>query len=116
MSEPYDPTHPYVQQLWRPQVPSPYATHQDLAPLHGKIGALEQGQQSIISTYAHLRGEMMHGFDEVKAAIRASAEAQTQEQRGSLNLSMREFGIIAIALLMAGAFLGRAGLDNLFGG
>lgn len=108
---------PYQQpHLWRPQVPSPYATHQDLAPLHGKIGALEQGQQQILSTYAHLRGEMMHGFDELKATIRATAESQTQEQRGQVNLSMRELVIIAVALVMAGAFLGRAGLDNLLGG
>lgn len=111
-----DSSDPYQQGLWRPHAPSPYATHQDLAPLHTKIGALEQGQQQILSTYAHLRGEMMHGFDELKATIRATAEAQKQETSGQVNLTMRELVIIAVALVMAGAFLGRAGLDNLLGG
>ena len=106
MSDEYNPP-PWQQQqgMWRPHVPTPYVTHQDLAPMHSKIGSLEQGQQSVLQAYGHLRGEMLHGFDEIKAIIKEQRPAEPQN--GEIRLSTRELVIIAIALVIAGAFLGR---------
>lgn len=73
--------------------------------MHQKIGSLEQGQQSVLQAYGHLRGEMLHGFDEIKAIIKEQRPAETQN--GEIRLSTRELVIIAIALVLAGAFLGR---------
>jgi len=73
--------------------------------MHQKIGSLEQGQQSVLQAYGHLRGEMLHGFDEIKAIIKEQRPAEPQN--GEIRLSTRELVIIAIALVLAGAFLGR---------
>ena len=102
----HEHTPPWQQQgMWRPHVPTPYVTHQDLAPMHSKIGSLEQGQQSVLQAYGHLRGEMLHGFDEIKAIMKEQRPAEPQN--GEIRLSTRELVIIAIALVLAGAFLGR---------
>lgn len=96
---------PWQQQgMWRPHVPTPYVTHQDLAPMHSKIGSLEQGQQSVLQAYGHLRGEMLHGFDEIKAIMK---ESRPETPKGEVSLTVRELVIIAIALVIAGGFLGR---------
>lgn len=73
--------------------------------MHSKIGSLEQGQQSVLQAYGHLRGEMLHGFDEIKAIMKEQRPAEPQN--GEIRLSTRELVIIAIALVIAGAFLGR---------
>lgn len=113
MAEPHDTQYPYQQGMWRPHVPTPYVTHQDLAPMHSKIGSLEQGQQSVLQAYGHLRGEMLHGFDEVKQIIK---ETRSPEQaKGEVSLTMRELVIIAAALVIAGGFLGRVA-PQLLGG
>lgn len=99
--------------LWRPPVPpSPYVTHQDMAPVHSRMGALEQGQASIMQTYNHLRGDMLTHFDKIGKLI----EAQKPPEQSGVNLSMRELVVIAIALVLAGAILGRIpGVSNLMG-
>lgn len=97
--------------LWRPQVPSPYVTHQDMAPVHSKIGELQQGQVSIMQTYAHLRGDMLSGFEKIEAAIKAQAP-----QQSGVNLSGREMVIVAVALVLAGAILSRLpGVETVLG-
>lgn len=98
--------------LWRPHAPSPYVTHQDMAPVHSKIGELQQGQVSIMQTYAHLRGDMLTGFEKIEAAIRA----QTPAQSSGVTLSFREVVIFAGALVLVGAFLSRLpGVANILG-
>jgi hypothetical protein len=92
--------------------PSPFVTHQDLGPVHSRIGALEQGQVQILQTYGHLRGDMLTRFDELKGLIKSQ---QPAEQSG-VNLSMRELVVIACALVLAGALLGRVpALSSLMG-
>lgn len=109
MSEDY-----YGQQpnLWRPQVPSPYVTHQDMGPLHTRIGALEQGQASIMQTYNHLRGDMLTHFEKLEKLI----EAQKPAEQTGVSFTMRELVVVAIALVLAGAILSRLpGVANLLG-
>jgi len=98
--------------LWRPQVPSPYVTHQDMGPLHTRIGALEQGQASIMQTYNHLRGDMLTHFDKLEKLI----EAQKPAEQTGVSFTMRELVVVAIALVLAGAILSRLpGVANLLG-
>lgn len=113
MNDQYDP---YAdQRLWRPQVPSPYVTHQDIAPMHTKIGSLEKGQESILQAFAGYRAEMLTRMDRIEAAV--TRPQQDQQQQGGVNLTMREMVVIAVALVLAGAILGRLmGVDRLLGG
>lgn len=104
----------YDNRLWNP--PSPYVTHAEMAPVHTEIGSLKKGQEHILNTYAHLRGEMLQGFDNIEKLLKRDQETHTREERGNVNLTMRELVIIAVALVIAGAFLGRVGLDRLLGG
>lgn len=113
--------HPYNDQRmmsgpqWPPQYqpPSPFATHEHLNPLYSRIGALEQGQVSIVASYNHLRGDMLTQF----AALEKLIKAQEQPPQKGVNLTFRELAIIAAALVVAGAFLGgRLGLATLMGG
>lgn len=98
--------------LWRPQVPSPYVTHQDLGPVHAQIGELRQGQQSILQTYNHLRGDMLSHFEKLEKLI----EAQKPAEQTGVRLTMRELVVIAIALVLAGAILSRLpGVASLLG-
>jgi hypothetical protein len=94
---------------WHP--PSPWVTHQDMATVHSKIGGLEQGQQSIIQTYAHLRGEMLRGFDEMKGILREQSEAQRKpdepDERGTIKLNAQGVMIIIAASIALGALFGR---------
>lgn len=111
MNEQYDP---YAQQdrLWRPQAPSPFVTHQDMAPVHTRIGALEQGQHSIMQTYNHLRGDMITHFEKIEKAIEAQKPADT----GGITLTTREMVAVVVALILAGAILSRLpGVANLLG-
>jgi hypothetical protein len=102
-----------ANQLWRPYAPSPFVTHQELGPVHAQIGELRQGQQSILQTYNHLRGDMITHFDKLEKLIE---EARPAEQSG-VNLSMRELVVIACALVLAGALLSRLpGVSNVLGG
>lgn len=112
MSEQHDPYYPQNQQMWRPYSPSPFVTHQDLGPVHQRIGALEQGQHSIVQTYNHLRGDMITHFDKIEKLI----EAQKPPEQSGVNLTMRELVVIAVALVLAGALLNRIpGISNLMG-
>jgi len=97
--------------LWSP--PSPFVTHEQLGPIHSRIGSLEKGQEHILQTYAHLRGEMLQRFDDLE---RIMSRPPPEPERGNVQLTMRELVIIAVALVIAGAFLGRIGLDRLIGG
>lgn len=82
--------------------------------MHTKIGSLEKGQEQILQTYGHLRGEMLSGFAEIRKAIQDAAPAPERE---GVNLSMRELVLIAVSLVLAGGLLGRVvGIDRLMGG
>lgn len=112
MNETHDqyPHHP----LWRPFVPSPYVTHQELGPLHNKVGALEKGQESILQAFAGYRAEMLTRVDRSEAAImhRIDAldehisETKTVGDKG-INMGWREFALVAAALVLAGIILDR---------
>lgn len=113
MNEPYEDRH-----QWHPQAqwpPSPFVTHETLAPIHKQIGALEQGQQSIIQTYSHLRGEMLHGFDEMKALLRAEKVVPPPSSPG-ITLTTSQLIVFITALVLAGILLSRIpGVENLIG-
>lgn len=114
MNEQYDP-YAAQQHLWRPQVPSPYVTHQDIAPMHSRIGSLEKGQESFLQALAGYRAEMLTRMDRIEALI--SKPPPPSENQGGVNLTMREMVVIAVALVLAGAILGRLmGVDRLLGG
>jgi hypothetical protein len=114
----------YQQQqgMWRPHVPTPYVTHADMAPVHQKIGNLEEGQRSSTVYIANLRAEMLTQFDRIEALLRREHEdsirdrsaAQQQEQR-QITLNVREVVLFVVAFVVAGAFLGRIGFDQLIG-
>lgn len=88
-----------------------------MGPVHTKIGSLEKGQEHILNTYAHLRGEMLQGFENLEKLLKArGAAADAQQQSGTVNLTMRELVIIAVALVLTGALLGRFGFDKMLGG
>lgn len=91
------------------QAPSPFVTHREMGEVHQTIGELRQGQQSIIATYNHLRGDMLNGFDKIAAMIAAERQesakrALQQPEQGGLNLSVRE-AFIACFAIMAGTAL-----------
>lgn len=112
MNEQYDP-YAAQQHLWRPQVPSPYVTHQDIAPMHSRIGSLEKGQESFLQALAGYRAEMLTRMDRIEALI---SKPPPSENQGGVNLTMREMVVIAVALVLAGAILGRLmGVDRLLG-
>lgn len=117
MNEQYDPNYqsqgPYSQQgMWRPPVPTPYVTHQDMAPVHTRLGSLEQGHTTLLQTYNHLRGDMITHFDKIEKIL----EAQKPSEQSGVNLTMRELVIIAIALVLAGGILSRLpGISQLMG-
>lgn len=107
-----DDPHQGAGHLWRPYAPSPFVTHQDLGPVHQRIGALEQGQHSIVQTYNHLRGDMISHFDKIEKLIEAQKPADT----GGITLTTREMVAVVIALVLAGAILSRLpGVANLLG-
>lgn len=85
-------------------VPSPFVTHQQMGEVHQSIGELRQGQQSIIATYNHLRGDMLNGFDKLEKAILAAA-APAQEQGSHdeerIKLTMREAVMAAVVIMLA---------------
>jgi hypothetical protein len=100
---------------WPPQYqpPSPFVTHQDMGPVLSRMGALEQGQASILQTYSHLRGDMITHFDKLEKLMEAAKPAEPS----GVNLSLRELVVIACALVLAGALLGRVpALSGLMGG
>jgi len=111
------------QPLWRPHAPTPYVTHEAIAPIHQKIGALEEGQRSAAIGVASLRAEMLTQFDRIEALLRREHdEAVAQRTRAdnqadrSVTLNMRETIMFVIALIVAGMILGgRFGLDQLIG-
>lgn len=113
MTDPHDqyPHHP----LWRPYVPSPYVTHQDLGPLHNKVGALEKGQESILQAFAGYRAEMLTRVDRSEAAIMQRIDAleehmsEAKAAAGDKGITMgwREFALVAAALVLAGIILDR---------
>lgn len=103
------------EQLWRPQAPpSPFVTHAEMGPVHSRLGSLEKGQEHVLNTYAHLRGEMLSHFAGMEKLIRESAPSA---ERGGVNLSAREASVIATALVLAGIVLSRVpGLEHFMGG
>lgn len=97
--------------------PAPFVTHEQMGGVHRQIGALEQGQASIMSTYNHLRGDMINGFDKMDKSITtlvatldaqrqndAKRAAQVPEPQG-IQLSAREAFIACVAIMAATAFL-----------
>lgn len=62
------------------QVPAPFVTHEQLGSVHRQIGALDQGQQSLLSTYNHLRGDMLSGFERLAQLIAAMKTAPPEHQ------------------------------------
>jgi hypothetical protein len=105
MSDDYN-TPPWQQQgMWRPHVPTPYVTHQDLAPMHSKIGALEKGQEAFLQALAGYRAESLTRMDRIESLIKE--QKPTDAQKGEVSLTVREMVIIAVALVIAGGFLGR---------
>jgi hypothetical protein len=101
------------QRIWRPHAPTPYVTHQDIAPLHRRVGMLEKGHQSLESYLAGMRAEMLTQFERVEKLLRE----QQQAPQGGVNLSMREIVVFVVALVLAGAVLGRImGVERLLGG
>lgn len=107
------PNDPYAtQQLWRPYAPSPFVTHQDLGPVHQRIGALEQAQIATAQAYNHLRGDILTRFDKIEKLIEAQKPADT----GGITLTTREMVAVVVALILAGAILSRLpGVANLLG-
>lgn len=91
----------YGRQLWR-EPPSPFVTHADMAPVHMQIGELKKGQEHILTTYSHLRGEMLQGFDQVLATIKR--DQRETEARTGITLSARE-AILAVVAIGAGAMI-----------
>lgn len=96
--------------------PSPFVTHKEMGEVHQTIGELRQGQQSIIATYNHLRGDMLNGFDKIAAMI--SAERQNEAKRAlqqpepqGLNLSVREAFIACFAIMAATALIMKMAVD-----
>lgn len=82
--------------------------------MHTKIGSLEKGQESILQAFAGYRAEMLTRMDRIEAAV---TRPQQEQQQGGVDLTMREMVVIAVALVLAGAILGRLmGVDRLLGG
>lgn len=108
-------TQPYYEpeRLWRPAVPSPYVTHQDIAPMHSRLGAMEKGQESYFQALAGHRAEMLTRMDRIETLL----ATKPPENQGGVTLTMREMVVMAVALVLAGAILGRLmGVDRLLGG
>lgn len=81
--------------------------------MHTKIGSLEKGQEAVMQAFAGLRAELLTRFDRIEVALKPAAENNS----GGVNLTMREMVVIAVALVLAGAILGRLmGVDRLLGG
>lgn len=96
--------------------PSPFVTHEHLAPIHNKIGSLEKGQESVLNTYAHLRGEMLAHFDRLEKLMREERNAPAPEVKGIV-VSMHSAIVAAVALVLAGIILSRIpGIENMIGG
>lgn len=108
--------------MWRPHAPTPYVTHAEMAPVHTKIGNLEEGQRSSTVYIANLRAEMLTQFDRIEALLRRDHEdqirersAQQQQEQRQITLNVREVVLFVIAFVVAGGFLGRMGFDQLIG-
>lgn len=120
MNEPnytsHDPRLGWPQQY---TPPSPFVTHEHLAPIHNKIGSLEKGQESVLNTYAHLRGEMLAHFDRLEKLVREDRQAAASpppEAKGVI-MSMHSVIVAAVALVLAGIILSRIpGIENMIGG
>lgn len=96
--------------------PSPFVTHREMGEVHQTIGELRQGQQSIIATYNHLRGDMLNGFDKIAAMIAAertesAKRALQQPEQGALNLSVREAFIACFAIMAGTALITKMAVD-----
>lgn len=107
----YDPYHQHAANP--PRWPVPWVTHQELAPMHTKIGSLEKGQESILQAFGGYRAEILTRMDRIERLI---AERPVEEARGEVRLTWRELALIATALIVAGGFIGRIGFDSLLGG
>lgn len=106
MNEHYDPNNP-PHMLWRPQVPSPYVTHQDLAPMHTKIGSLEKGQETFLTALSGYRAETLTRMDRIEALIKETQRGGEKQDKGTIALDRTGLSILAISLLMVGAAIGR---------
>lgn len=96
--------------------PSPFVTHREMGEVHQTIGELRQGQQSIIATYNHLRGDMLNGFDKIAAMIAAertesAKRALQQPEQGGLNLSVREAFVACFAIMAGTALITKMAVD-----
>ncbi len=95
----------WQSEQWRP--PSPYVTHQDMAPVHSRLGAVEHGQQATLDAYNHLRGDMLSGFDRLAKKIDETNRTEEPRQQSGLNITMP-----LLATIIAGAVLAGAALTN----
>lgn len=73
--------------------------------MHSKIGALEKGQEAFLQALAGYRAESLTRMDRIESLIKE--QKPTDAQKGEVSLTVREMVIIAVALVIAGGFLGR---------
>lgn len=99
---------------WQP--PSPYVTHQDMAPVHSRLGAVERGQQATLDAYNHLRGDMLSGFDRLAKKIDETSRAEEPRQQSGLNIPMPMLATIIAGAVLAGAALANSPLLHSFMG
>ena len=96
------------QQPYRP--PSPYVTHQEMGPIHSRLGSVERGQQATLDAYNHLRGDMLSGFDRLATMIRQ----QSEEKREDVRDEKKQTGLPlpTLAVVIAGSVLAGMALAN----
>ena len=99
---------------WQP--PSPYVTHQDMAPVHSRLGAVERGQQATLDAYNHLRGDMLSGFDRLAKKIDETNRVEEPRQQSGLNIPMPMLATIIAGAVLAGAALANSPLLHSFMG
>lgn len=103
----------WQSEQWRP--PSPYVTHQDMAPVHSRLGAVERGQQATLDAYNHLRGDMLSGFDRLAAMIRQQHEEEREEKKQT-GLPLPTLAVVIAASVLAGMAMANSNvLQNLLG-
>lgn len=86
---------------WQP--PSPYVTHQDMAPIHTRLGSVERGQQATLDAYNHLRGDMLSGFD--RLAKKLDDKSDDTEERKGMAITMPLLATIIAGSVLAGMAL-----------
>lgn len=91
--------------------PTPWVTHQDLGPIHGDIGRLKHGQQSLEVNLGSIRAEMLTRLDQISRQIDA---ANASQSKGGLSFSIPQLATLVGAILLAGAMLGQTPMAQAF--